>query len=454
MNGLLVLLALIVCVSISVFIPTDGPPAIIVCTVLASAAGLVISRIKNDSTFLLQLFVGGLLIRILVGTAIFVFGLQAFFGGDANTYDYFGDNLVKAWGGDKYYWSLVGPYINIKGAPWGMIYMVAAVYGLIGRNMLAIQFINATLGAATAPIIFLCSRHIFNNVKAARIAAMFVALYPSLVLWSSQGLKDGPIVFLLATSMLATLKLGDKFNAKSFIVLVGCLAALLSLRFYIFYMVVAAVGGAFVIGMRAITAQSFARQFIIVIGIGLSFTYLGILRNATSNMERFANLELLQASRQDASQSAASGFGKDVDVSTTSGAITAIPTGMVYLLFAPFPWQLASLRQSITLPEMVVWWASFPTLVLGIWFTIKYRLRQASPILIFTTMLTLSYSVFQGNVGNAYRQRAQLLVFYFIFVAVGFVLLKEKREDRNRRAQEEALAQRTAPALNRRLPTV
>jgi hypothetical protein len=111
--------------------------------------------------------------------------------------------------------------------------------------------------------------------------------------------------------------------------------------------------------------------------------------------------------------------------------------GVLYLLFAPFPWQIGSLRQSITLPEMIIWWASFPLLVLGLWFAIKYRLRMISPILIFTVMLTLAYSVFQGNVGTAYRQRAQLLVFYFIFVAVGFVLLKEKREEKKRRELEE-----------------
>src|ERR671936_1149841 len=91
---------------------------------------------------------------------------------------------------------------------------------------------------------------------------------------------------------------------------------------------------------------------------------------------------------------------------------------------------------------MFVWWASFPLLVLGIWFTIKYRLRQALPILIFTTMLTLAYSIFQGNVGTAYRQRSQILVFYFIFVAVGAVLLKERQEDRLRR---DAPAKRAAP---------
>jgi MFS family permease len=44
---------------------------------------------------------------------------------------------------------------------------------------------------------------------------------------------------------------------------------------------------------------------------------------------------------------------------------------------------LASLRQSITLPEMIIWWVSFPMLVLGLWFSVRYRLRQISPILIF-----------------------------------------------------------------------
>jgi len=101
---------------------------------------------------------------------------------------------------------------------------------------------------------------------------------------------------------------------------------------------------------------------------------------------------------------------------------------------------------------MIIWWASFPMLVLGLWFSIRYRLRMISPILIFTVMLTFAYSVFQGNVGTAYRQRAQLLVFYFIFVAVGFILIKEKREERKLQLLEarEALASRQATTIKAR----
>jgi hypothetical protein len=118
-------------------------------------------------------------------------------------------------------------------------------------------------------------------------------------------------------------------------------------------------------------------------------------------------------------------------------------------LFAPFPWQLANLRQSITLPEMIIWWMSFPFLVLGLWFTLKYRLRQSLPILIFTFMLTLAYSIFQGNVGTAYRQRSQLLVFYFIFVSVGYVLTQERRENRR---QQALLSKQLAMAERPRTP--
>ena len=197
-------------------------------------------------------------------------------------------------------------------------------------------------------------------------------------------------------------------------------------------MISVAIGGAFIIGMQRVSAKSFVRQFIVIIVIGLALTYLGIARYANLQFESFGSLEAVQRSRLDASKSAQSGFGRDVDVSTTSGALSTIPMGLLYLLFAPFPWQLATLRQSITLPEMIVWWASFPMLILSLWFSIKHRLRQISPILIFTVMLSLAYSVFQGNVGNAYRQRSQLLVFYFIFVAVGYVLLLEKREEKRR----------------------
>ena len=432
MNALLVLLALALAVGVALSFPGEGPSAVVFCAALAAAGAAAVSRHQTHARFLVQVFAGALLIRVAVGVLIYHFHLQEFFGGDAFTYDYHGILYKRFWTGELsygFYDRLLGIYVHRN---WGMGYTVGAIYVLVGRNMLAVQFFNAVVGAATAPIIFLCARQIFQNLRVAKIATLFVAFYPSLVLWSSQGLKDGPIVFLLALTMLATLRLGERFSAKYVALMVFALYGLLSFRFYIFYMTAAAVCGAFVIGMRPQTTRNLLRQFGIVLVIGLGLTYMGVLRTAGNQFDTYADLEAVQRSRSDLVRSANSGFGEDVDVSTATGALTVIPLGMAYLLLAPFPWQLASLRQSITLPEMIVWWVSFPLLIMGIWFTLRYRLRQALPILLFTTMLTLAYSIFQGNVGTAYRQRSQILVFYFIFVAVGAVLFKERQEEKQR----------------------
>lgn len=457
MNSVLAFLCLVVGASIVLVLPSMSTAyigtdygvitafftgkALLMGMLAAVLAGLYAYRQGVHGSFLLKVFISALLIRLIVGSLIFAYQGQSFFGGDALTYDFLGQTQLNAWFGDSYAQTL----IKARVSGFGMGYYVGAIYLIIGRNMLAIQFINAALGAITAPIIFICAQEVFNNVRVSRLAALGVAFFPSLILWSSQGLKDGPIVFLLALTILATLKLGQKLTFKYVMVLVCTLSALLSLRFYLFYMIMAAVAGAFIIGSRALTPTAFVRQFIILIALGLTLTSLGVTRFASVQLESFGNLERIERSRRDASSSAKSGFGEDVDVSSSGGAISNVPLGLVYLFFAPFPWQVTSLRQVITLPEMIVWWASFPMMVLGTWFSIKYRLRVITPILIFTTMLSLAYSIFQGNVGTAYRQRAQLLVFYFIFAAVGYVLVLEKREEKKRARLENPLIHQTFP---------
>src|SRR5437660_8237838 len=150
-----------------------------------------------------------------------------------------------------------------------MLYMVASIYEVMGRNPLATQLVNTVIGAVTPVLIFHIAQRIFDNTRVARVSAILVAFYPSIVLWSAQGLKDGPIVFLLTLAMLATLKLGEKFSVKFLVILIASALALLTLRFYIFYMLIAAVTGAFAMGMRAFSAQSFVRQFMVIILMGL-----------------------------------------------------------------------------------------------------------------------------------------------------------------------------------------
>ena len=453
MNALLAVLTLATCGAAIFLAPNEAPGALAFCVLTSLPTLFLLARRQDDRTFLMRVFILALLIRIAVAIIIFVGHYEEFFGGDANTYDIYGQSLNAAWHGDKYHLGRYNLFAASGASAWGMLYLVAGVYEIIGANMFAIQLINASVGASTAIVVYNTANRLFSNQRVSRVACVLVGFFPSLVLWSSQALKDGIIVLILALAIYCTLLLMEEIKIGYVTILTSCLMLLLTLRFYTFYMMTAAVVGSFVIGGKTLDTTSFVRRFAAVIGIGLVFTYFGIVRIAGTQFDRFANLQTVQNSRKDLAKSAESGFMQDVDVRTTEGALTAIPVGFVYLLFAPFPWQLASIRQSIALPEMIIWWLAIPFLILGLWFGMKHRLREVSPIIIFTTMLTLAYSLVQGNVGTAYRQRSQMLVFYFIFVAVGAVITKERSEDRAReaeRAKKELAEIQAARALARR----
>jgi hypothetical protein len=51
-------------------------------------------------------------------------------------------------------------------------------------------------------------------------------------------------------------------------------------------------------------------------------------------------------------------------------------------------------------------------------------------MLLCTITLTAVYAIFQTNVGTAYRQRTQIQVFMFVFIAAGGTILKERKDDR------------------------
>ncbi len=421
----------------------DGLAAIVAVTITSVLAVAVFRHFADDRDYVTRIFLLALAARLAFGLFITSFDFREFFGGDANTYDAVGNRLMEIWSGrpvdDDF---LSRRAVATAGAGWGMNYFVAAIYMVVGRNMLAAQSICGVVGAATAPMVYICARKIFENIRVAKYSALFIALFPSFIIWSSQLMKDGLIIFLLVLAMTMVLVLQEKFNYAAVVVLVLSLFGIMSLRFYIFYMLLAAVAGSFLIGTSS-SVRSMAGRSIALVLLGVGLTYFGVIRTASVDLERFGSLEAVQRSRGDLARSAKSGFGAELDVSTADGAIVALPVGLTYLMLAPFPWQMASLRQAITLPEVLVWWAMLPLMVSGFIYSVRHRLRKALPILIFSITLTLAYSIFQGNVGTAYRQRTQIQVFLFMFIAVGWVLMKEKRENvvlerRRRREMFEA----------------
>lgn len=416
-------------VSMMVADPTYGAEALLVVLSLTAVAIFIFRRFADEKNFITYVFLAALCARLIFGLIIHIYELRDFVGLDSLGYNVTASKISDFWMGYIPEDPQITHYLTVRGPGWGMNYLIGFLYLTLGKSIFIVQSIFAVIGAATVPLVYFCSERVFHNKSVAKATAIGVAFFPPFIIWSGQMLKDGLIVFLLVLAMTMVLEIQKKFTVTGALALIFALVGILSLRFYIFYMISIAVVAGFIIGLDT-TLKEIIRRVVILVSIGLVLIYLGMIRVATVDLDTYGSLERVQVSRLDQATAGESGFGSEEDVSTIGGALSVLPLGFSYLMFAPFPWEMKNFRQSITLPDILLWWAMIPFLIYGLWYAIRHRLRASLPILIFTFLLTVSYSVFQANVGAAYRQRTQIQVFLFMFIAVGWGLIREKMEDR------------------------
>lgn len=369
-------------------------------------------------------YLGSILLRYVLASYLWLNheerGFSMTFWGDSQTYDYFGAAVADSWTRGE---SIHGWAETVEGrVNRGFIYFVAGVYYLFGRNVLLVQLLNGIVGALTAVVIFELGLMIYGK-RAATTAMLFTAFVPQMIFWSCALYKDPAVMLCIALNILAVLKLRQKFRLGLVILYLASAAALVWLRFYIFYAIVAATLAGMVIRQRRRAFFGLVSQMTLVLGliVLLLFTPMG---QEVFRYTQILDLQQLSIARMDLARGG-SGFGQGADVSTVSGVLGFLPIGATYLLFAPFPWTVVGLRQALALPDVLLWYALVPALIRGL-LACRRRLAQTIPILVFTASLTLAYGAFLGNVGTAYRQRTQVMMFYFLFIADG---LQRRRKE-------------------------
>jgi len=405
--------------------------AILVGVIPVAVCLWIILRSRTpDQQFLIRLFVAALGLRYILAYVIYSRHLQQFLGADADTYDAFGNALLQSWRGlldPNVFW--LAKYTNPKTSGFGMYYFVAGIYYVIGQNPLAIQLINCALGAGVCIAVYKITMLVYPNERVARMTAIMTAFSPSLVLWTSQGLKDGPIMLCLCLCALYALKVRTKVEIKSFVLLLASLLGLYTLRHYAAYIMLTAIGGALLFTMRKkFSPIRMLQGAVLVVIIGLAFSYFG-----AGDVARSIDPKVIQNARVWGAKVSNSGFGGDVDITDPQAAIEYLPLGVLYVLLAPFPWMITNFRQLITLPELLAWWLLMPIMAKGFWFAIRKRLRQSFAICIFVVGLTLAFALYQSNAGTAYRHRSQLYPFFFVFIGIGLELRRNAKLEKRAR---------------------
>jgi hypothetical protein len=88
--------------------------------------------------------------------------------------------------------------------------------------------------------------------------------------------------------------------------------------------------------------------------------------------------------------------------------IAYIPTGLVYSLFAPWPWLSGRPQDLLTVPEMLVWYLALAAAAVTLWRS-RSDLRDVAVPALFASGTLLVFALVEGNWGTLYRHRSMVI---------------------------------------------
>lgn len=309
----------------------------------------------------------------------------------------------------------------------GYMYLLAGVFwltGIVGRMPAAA--VNACAAAVGVVLVYRIVRRLATE-QAARRAGYLVAGMPLMVIWSSQTLKEPIVLLMEAAGLYACVRFHEGSVAPRHALLaLASLVAVISLRFYV----------AYVLGVSIIVALVWATWRVsrsagaVARRAGVAAVVVLLLAVVSLDVARLQfGLEFVQRFRTNVSpteevSTEPSGPRRKAlyDVRDIRQLPLVLTVGSAYALLAPFPWQFdgASRRFLLTLPDMLIWWVLLALVVApGVWRALRHRVADVLPLVTFLVMLGGLYSLMFGNVGIAYRQRAQLFPILIALAAAG-----------------------------------
>ncbi len=349
--------------------------------------------------------------RAALGALILFFELEMFFAPDSYAYASNGSDLASFWHGRG-----VEPDSWVMDGGQGHYVMAnAAVYYLLGRAPLVLVLLNAAAGAWTAILSARLATRL-AGAAAGRRVFWLVALFPSLVLWSSLNLRDSFLILAVVGATWSAVELREKGQLHAGIPLLLWLLVLAALREYAFVVVASSVIVGLLLGRQEHPFRSYAAAAAIIVIAALVTSQLASSGALPDN----ASLERLGEIRGGFAAGAASGYQTNVEPGSLRGEIASLPLGLAYFLLGPFPWAVTGTLSILTIPEVLLWY----WLLSKTWPGVR-SLRREHPGALWVLVgvvvgVSVFYALISGNVGTAYRHRAQILPLFLTIAGIGW----------------------------------
>jgi hypothetical protein len=415
---------------------TPGAVALTAFLVLAYALllhrGHLLSRTEQtdprvaDRRYLAFLILSGFVLRVVIAAGLRQFGLNDVIAPDEGTFHANGLQFCRWLQGDTPYRV---SYRLLDSIQVGYFYFIGTIYYVIGVTPFVPVLFNCLFGALVALPVFRITRDLHSR-EAARVAALLVVFFPSVLLWSTMLLRDSLVILIMLMIVVTVMELRKGLSILRIALFLGLLMLLGTLRQYLFIMVAASAVSSFVLGRTGRTARSLAVGVLVILGLVMVMRIAGF---GLWELERASLFHLNQRRQYNAMVDAAGSIAPEVDISEPISALTWLPVGMVYFLGSPFPWQVLSPRQIMALPDVLTWYLLLPGIFIGLLHVIRNRFRDASMLLITMAVITILYSLIEGNVGIIFRHRAQIIAPAMVFAGIG-VSIRAARKKKEKEA--------------------
>ena len=297
-------------------------------------------------------------------------------------------------------------------------WILAVLYSIVGQSVLMAQSVSLLFGMATVWMGWLLAKRLWGP-RTANKAGWVLALFPTLILNSALILREAYITFFVLVALYGVVGWARLGGHKPLIVaLLGFVGA----TFFHGGMIVGALAFLGVVGLTALRRllQTFSKSrahllslsLIIVAAIGLglfvsgaiSLPKIGTFQQAI-DLERLVTIAERNTQSADASGGAA--YPAWLVLNSPAEILYKGPIRVVYLLFAPFPWDIRSPAHLIGLFDGLLYMA----LLFLIWKNRKiiWADRAMRTIVVVLAAYLVVFGLAVGNFGTGIRHRAKFV---------------------------------------------
>jgi hypothetical protein len=312
---------------------------------------------------------------------------------------------------------------------------VLLVY-LFGPSPMLSEAFTIVANASICIAVYLICRHLKATPLATRVAVLLNAFLPSLILWSTQDLKDPILAVCGAWALLGMLKVSENWGRAQYLLLLVAMNGIaLFYRPYVGILLVTGQGlaWAYTVRLPKNNVGKMARVMIFLLLAPLA-VYVGVREMKDTYGDgmglEWANNQFNSFRESGKEQEGLKGSEYEIPLTASSPAmaIVQLPLRILLLILTPIPIFPGPIRRMIMFPEMwflYVW--VVPRFAKGVREAWRKNPQAMMAILLMVGPVIVAYALKTSVSGEAARMRTQFFPELLIFAGIGHAVMRRER---------------------------